>query len=160
MVNYLNRQWEAAFSSGPSSWRPEKKAVGIRTEPMGRACSPTEISRAQAPGRIAESDPAPLKDHRPGGASRWGRAARRRLRTRGERQWGPIPFHPSGYGTVRDRESQPILNQSSRVSGTRPLARLLCKLGCLSFQLRFARRVSRAQKPRKEPGSAAPGLPT
>lgn len=42
MVNYLNRVWERALSPGPSSWRPERKAVGIRA--VGRACGPREFS--------------------------------------------------------------------------------------------------------------------
>lgn len=58
MVNYLNKVWEAVFSPNSSSWRSERKALERRAEPAGRARGPTEFSRAQAPGRIAESDPA------------------------------------------------------------------------------------------------------
>lgn len=63
---------------------------------------------------------------------------------------------PLAYGTVLDRESQPILNQSSRASGTRPLARLLCQLGCFSFQLRSAGRVSRAPRAQKRACKCSP----
>lgn len=54
------------------------------------------------------------------------------------------PRAPLAYGTVLDRESQPILNLSSRASNTRPLSKLLCQLGCFSLQLRSSGRVSRA----------------
>ncbi|OWK12148.1 hypothetical protein Celaphus_00003656, partial [Cervus elaphus hippelaphus] len=40
------------------------------------------------------------------------------------------------YGTVLDRESQCILNQSSGASRTRPLSKLPYQLGVFSFQLR------------------------
>ena len=54
------------------------------------------------------------------------------------------PRAPLAYGTVLDRESQPILNLSSRASKTRPLSKLFCQLGCFSLQLRSSGRVSRA----------------
>lgn len=42
IVNYPNRVWVPALSTSPSSWRPERKTVGIRA--VGRACGPKEFS--------------------------------------------------------------------------------------------------------------------
>lgn len=58
-----------------------------------------------------------------------------------------LPLRPRAslaYGTVLDRESQCILNQSSGASRTRPPSKLPYQLGVFSFQLRSPGRVSRA----------------
>lgn len=80
----------------PLRLEAREEGYGDKRRAVGRACGP-EFSRAQAPGRIAESDPTPpMEDHRSGGASGRNKAARPRLRTRGKRQWRTYSCSPLG----------------------------------------------------------------
>lgn len=68
--------------------------MGIRAEPVGRACGPTEFSRAQAPGRIAESDPAHWRAlGRGGGGLGRGQSSQAEAEHHGREAVRTIPCH-------------------------------------------------------------------